>query len=244
MRMITETPRMSLEDMTRLKYSTHMELAERVLPELIAAARQSASAPARQSAAVLAAWDRSAEPESRGALLFFSWVMMLDLRDETLADLFHVGYDPTDPLNTPRELADPSAAVEALAAAAEQLQSLTGQLDAPWGEVAHLSRGAVDLPANGFPGDPFGVFRVLLPNPDQLLAGEPAPVVFGDTFIAAVEFSTPLRARVLMTYGNATQPQSPHVGDQLVLSARKELRPAWRTRAEIEAHLEDRTVLR
>ena len=38
-------------------------------------------------------------------------------------------------------------------------------------------------------------------------------------------------------------PGSPHNGDQLKLAARKELRPVWRTRAEIEAHLESRTVL-
>ena len=33
-----------------------------------------------------------------------------------------------------------------------------------------------------------------------------------------------------MSYGNATQPGSSHRGDQLELFAKKELRPAWRTR--------------
>ena len=47
-----------------------------------------------------------------------------------------------------------------------------------------------------------------------------------------------------MTYGNASQPNSPHLGDQLQLAARGELRPAWRTRADIEAHLEMRTEVR
>jgi acyl-homoserine-lactone acylase len=244
MRMIEETPRMSLETMIRLKYSTRMELADRLLPELIAAARQSGSEQAQQAAAVLAAWDRSAEPESRGPLLFLLWVSALGVTDATLADLFQVAYDPAAPLTTPRGLADPDAAVVALAGAAEQLQALTGRLDTPWGEIARLARGDVDLPASGFIGDPFGVFHVMVPNVERYFAGEPAPVVFGDTFIAAVEFSTPLRARVLMTYGNATQPGSPHIGDQLVLAAQGELRPAWRTREEVEAHLEERTILR
>jgi len=48
---------------------------------------------------------------------------------------------------------------------------------------------------------------------------------------------------VLLTYGNASQPGSPHVGDQLALFARKEMRQAWRTREEIEAHLEARELL-
>jgi acyl-homoserine-lactone acylase len=48
---------------------------------------------------------------------------------------------------------------------------------------------------------------------------------------------------VLTTYGNATQSGSPHNGDQLALLSRKEMRPAWRTRAEIEAHLEAVTAI-
>jgi acyl-homoserine-lactone acylase len=74
-------------------------------------------------------------------------------------------------------------------------------------------------------------------------AGHPVPAVGGDTFIAVVEFAEPVRAAVLLTYGNASQPGSPHVGDQLDLYARDELRPAWLTRGEIEANLEAREVL-
>jgi acyl-homoserine-lactone acylase len=75
-------------------------------------------------------------------------------------------------------------------------------------------------------GDPFGVFRVLTytSNPDGRLSAD-----FGDGFIAAVEFSTPVKAQVLLTYGNSSQPGSPHNGDQLALYARNELRPGWRT---------------
>ena len=64
----------------------------------------------------------------------------------------------------------------------------------------------------------------------------------GDSYVAIVEFSDPVRAKVLTSYGNATQPHSSHVGDQLELMSRKEMRIAWRTRAEIEANLESRTV--
>jgi acyl-homoserine-lactone acylase len=245
LRMLLEHPALGLEEMARLKYSTHFELADAVLPELLAAARASGNGMARQAADVLAAWDRQAEPESRGVLLFLAWVVALNPSDQgTLSDVFRVPSDPADPLHTPRGLADPGAAVQALEAAAMQVQALYGRLDVPWGEVGRLARGAIDLPANGFLGDPFGVFRVLFFPPPHLLMGGPAPAVGGDTFIAAVEFSTPLRARVLMTYGNSTQPDSPHFGDQLPLSARGELRPAWRTRAEIEAHLAMRTVIR
>jgi acyl-homoserine-lactone acylase len=45
----------------------------------------------------------------------------------------------------------------------------------------------------------------------------------------------------VLGYGNSSQPGSPHLADQLQFLARKELRPVWRTREEIEAHLSYRT---
>jgi acyl-homoserine-lactone acylase len=53
-----------------------------------------------------------------------------------------------------------------------------------------------------------------------------------------VEFSQPVQAKTMVTYGNASQPRSPHVGDQVDLAAKGELRPVWRARQEIEANLE------
>ena len=41
-----------------------------------------------------------------------------------------------------------------------------------------------------------------------------------------------------LSYGNATQPGSPHIGDQLGLRARQEMRPAWRMREELQGHIE------
>jgi acyl-homoserine-lactone acylase len=61
--------------------------------------------------------------------------------------------------------------------------------------------------------------------------------------VAAVEFGETVRAQVLLIYGNTSQPGSPHVGDQLVLAAKGEMRTVWRTREEIEANLETRKTL-
>ena len=46
----------------------------------------------------------------------------------------------------------------------------------------------------------------------------------------------------LMSYGNSSQPGSPHSTDQLPLFARQQLRPVWRTKKDIEAHLEARQL--
>jgi acyl-homoserine-lactone acylase len=69
-------------------------------------------------------------------------------------------------------------------------------------------------------------------------------VNFGDGYIAAIAFSDPIQAQTLLVYGNASQPQSPHLGDQLSLYGKNQLRPVWRQREEILAHLELQEVLK
>ena len=95
----------------------------------------------------------------------------------------------------------------------------------------------VDLPANGGFGN-LGIFRVITFGP---LHNGTRSQTHGETWVSAVEFSDPIRMRVLMSYGNSSQPGSPHQTDQLPYLTRKELRIPWRTRAEIEVHLESRT---
>jgi acyl-homoserine-lactone acylase len=48
------------------------------------------------------------------------------------------------------------------------------------------------------------------------------------------------QAKGLLDYGNASRPGSPHITDQLPLFQAKQLRPIYRTREEVEAHVEKR----
>jgi acyl-homoserine-lactone acylase len=57
-----------------------------------------------------------------------------------------------------------------------------------------------------------------------------------------VEFSTPVYAEALLGYGNWSKVGSKHVDDQLPLFSKKQMRPVWRARNEIEANLESRKV--
>jgi acyl-homoserine-lactone acylase len=240
-RMLVENPGMSLERMIELKYSSRFELADRVLDDLLAAADASTDESAHRAADTLAGWDREANPASAGALLFASWALRMGPGGPS--GLFAVPLDPAEPLATPSGLANPEGAVDALIDAANELESMFGRLDVQWREVARMQAGDFDEPANGAGGNPFGVFRVLDVDLPEINPERPAHVNFGDSYIAAVEFSDPVRARTLVTYGNASQPGSPHVGDQIALAAKGELRPVWRTREEIEANLELRELL-
>ncbi|MEW5928653.1 MAG: acylase [Gemmatimonadota bacterium] len=236
--MLAADSSITFDELLAMRWSNRMLLADRVLDELIPAARASGLPLAARAAEVLERWDRTADAESRGAVLFAAWAR--EARPTAGGRGFARRWDPAAPLATPSGLADLGAAAAALARAAERVERAYGALDVPWGQVNRLSR---DLPGNGASGDPLGVFHVVDYAPTE--GGDTLYAVAGDTYVGAVEF-TPggPRAQTLLSYGNATQPGSPHVRDQLPLLARREMRPVWRTRAEVEANLEERTPIR
>jgi acyl-homoserine-lactone acylase len=105
-----------------------------------------------------------------------------------------------------------------------------------------VSRFAIDdvnLPGNGGFGNT-GIFRTITWGP--LKNGQRTPQ-HGETWVSLVEFSTPIKAVGLMSYGNASQPGSKHRADQLRHLSDNTLRTLWTTRAEVEQHLEARLSL-
>ena len=227
-RMLHEDGSITFDELVEYKHSTRLELADRLLDELLPAAHAGSSGLVRYAAQVLDRWDRRADAESRGALLFLAFV-------EELGDLeaaFARPWDAAAPLSTPDGFAPHVDFLSALERAAGRIEASYGSLDTPWGEAFRLRAGERDLPCSGGMGA-LGVFRVMEFLPD----GDGRHRAYhGDTFVAAVEFGDPVRARVINTCGNASQPGSPYDGDQLELAARQELRPALRARAEVEAH--------
>jgi acyl-homoserine-lactone acylase len=189
----------------------------------------------RDAAAVLEAWDRNADAESKGAVLFEAWFRLLS----RAGVVFATPWSETSPRTTPDGLRDPAAAVRALAQAAEQVKKTHGSADVAWGQVYRLRVGGKDLPANGGPGD-LGIFRVLVHRRQDGKMRASG----GDSYVATVEFSQPVRARSLISYGNASQRGSAHIDDQIELFAKKQLKPVWLVRAEIERNLERREVVK
>ena len=53
----------------------------------------------------------------------------------------------------------------------------------------------------------------------------------------------PVLGRALLPYGNWSREGSPHVEDQLPLAAAKQMRPILLRKPDIEAELEQRTLL-
>jgi acyl-homoserine-lactone acylase len=233
-KMLAEDEKISFEEMITYKHSTRMELADRILDDLIPAARKYGNEVGKRAASVLSAWDRQTNADSRGAVLFASWVDVMDL-DKA----FSKPWSEKSPRTTPDGLINPQDAVATLETVAVKVEKTYGALDVPWGNVFRLKSGNVDLPANGGNGE-LGIFRTLYFAPSE---NGRFQAVAGDSYVAAIEFSNPVKAMALTSYGNATQPGSSHVGEQLPIFAKRQLRPVWRTRQEILAHLEERKVM-
>jgi len=244
-RMLSETAKFSFDQLVADQWSTRSELADRVLPDLLEATARYGNPLAKQAAQVLSHWDRTTDAESRGALLFYEWTDQPGglkgdsyLKGESAAGFARPLVLAT-PLTTPAGLADPQAAVRALEAAARHMIDSYGALDTPWGQVMRLKIGDVDLPGSGAPGD-IGVFDAMYYGP---LKDGVRVVTGGASYVALVTFGPRAHAKVLMTYGESSQPGSKHTSDQLSLLSAHQMRDAWRSRSEVEANLERRDPL-
>lgn len=227
-------PRFTFDDLVRLKLSTRSLLADRILPELLAAAAASNDTDVKAATKILESWHHRYDADSRGALLFETWAgKFMGPGLKSYAN-FAVPWSLDDPIETPRGLGNPAEAVRMLGEAYVDTQKEYGAADRPFGDVSRFHVCAVNLP--GYSDvENLGIFPSMIWGP--MKAGERS-VLSGESWISLVEFSTPLKAEGLLTYGNSSQPGSKHCGDQLRYYARKQLRTFWRTRTEIEKHLE------
>jgi acyl-homoserine-lactone acylase len=232
LRMITEDSKISYEKLLADKFSTRMELADKVLPDLLKAAD-----PNSEAAKLLTKWDHMTEVDSRGAVLFQMFADEYFKGIGGIADKMRVRYDRMHPLESGYGLAHPAEAAKVLETVAAQVKKTYGSIDVPWGEVYRFGSGTGDTPGNGGAGNS-GIFRTIT---FTRKVGNQYFAAHGDTFYCALEFGkAEQKAQCSTSYGNSSQPGSPHLTDQLPLMTAKKLIPVWRERKDIEAHLEKR----
>jgi len=238
-RMLMADSSITFEELIAYKHSTRLEAADHLIEELRAAVEAHGTDRAKRAIAVLTEWDRNADADSRGAVLFDAIMREAGRQRWPGGSIFAVRWSAARPLDTPRGLSDAVLAATVVDVAAAAVEQRYGALTVSWGSIYRLRAPGIDLPANGAPGA-LGAFRVTeyQPAPDGTFTA-----VFGDTYIAAIEFSNPVRAMTLLSYGNASRQGAVQGGEQLQLYAEKTLKTAWLTRAEIERHLARRELL-
>jgi acyl-homoserine-lactone acylase len=214
---------------------------------------------------VLADWDGRYELESRGAVLFREFMGQYEPGDLVNAGrLFSVGFDPKDPVNTPRQLAPAGPkgdlALQNLARAVKFMRSRNIALDVPLGELQYANKPGRRIPIHGGNGAYEGLLNfeqsavnatTLEPleipkrvEGSRFLTEKGYPVAHGASFLMVLEYTAEgPRARALLTYGESGDPQSEHYFDQTVRFSAKQLRPVLFREQDIAADVEkDYTV--
>jgi acyl-homoserine-lactone acylase len=234
--LLDQTPKLDFDQFVERKLTTRSLVADRLVPDLVALAEKSADPELQNAATLLKGWDHRYEPDARGALLFETWAAIFSPKNFTDLSNFAEPWSLDKAISTPVGLKDPAAALAMLKQAVARTRELYGAVDRPFGDVSRFHLGGVNLPGNGGFGNT-GVFRTITWGP--MKDGERTPV-HGETWVSMVEFGEPMRAEGLMSYGNSSQPGSPHHSDQLPYLAAKKFRTLWTTRAEVEQHVEER----
>lgn len=242
LRQLSLAEHLSLDSLGSLRESSVMDSAELAVPALVRAAAESTDSGVRHLGAILAGWDRSARPDSRGAVLFADWAFRMGRAGTPLvkADL-----QALSPLAVDQPLADPAVALAQLKASGAQLTKLFGAADVAWGRVYRIRRAGLDLPSP-VGRDELGAFnaghyrRVSEVGPDQGL------FLLEDSshFIAEVAFgASGPEARGLLAYGNFDDDEGPGVRRQLQMFSRGEVRPMHFDLGSVQAGSQRREVL-
>jgi acyl-homoserine-lactone acylase len=234
--LIKDDASISFDELVGYKLNTGLEAADRFLDDLLAAVEQSPDSLTQQAASVLKAWDKTTNPDSKGAVLFTAWF------DRFNPGMAAVGWDAARPVSTPDGIKDPQKAAETLRSVAQQVRERYGRLDVAWGEVNRFGPAGKDYPANGG-SEYYGIYRTIqfAPDPKQPQLNR---AVAGDTYVAITEFGQKPRAQVSLSYGNASQPGHKHTGDGWKRMSDKQLREALLDKAAILQQLEKKETLR
>lgn len=208
----------ALED---LLFSNRVHAAELVLPELLPACLAANDRDLLLACAVLKVWDRKADVDSRGAVLFREFWKAA----AAVPDKWAVPFDPADPVNTPRGVAAAAkpALLDALRSAVAKLNAQNVPLYGRLGDYQTETRNGKRYPLHGGLGDEEGIYNTMTMQGDLTPSGY-RNVNWGASYIQIVGFDRdgPV-ARGLLPYGQSVDPKSPYYDDQLPLFSRKKL---------------------
>lgn len=229
--LINNDRKLNLQDVLALKHSYRMLLADRVRDDLVKEVRASNPSPdVARAIDMIAKWDKTVAPASRGGVLFEMWwrKYIEHTRPDTM---YAVQWTAKQPASTPIGIRFPDRSVEAFKWAVGETTRRFGSPDVAWGDVHRVRIGTVDVPVGGCNGD-IGCFRVLWYKDDPDGKREANG---GDGWILAVEFDNEPQAYSVLAYGESSREDSPFHSDQAEMFARGELKRVYWQQKDVDA---------
>ena len=239
-RILHSTEKFSYEDWTRDGFNTKILEAELRIPDLVKD------------------WKTLSEKEPARAAKLKEPIQMLQdwdcvsVVDSVPMTLFANAYDRVLKMVAQKDLKD-YPRIRALEGTVADLEKVHGTWKVKWGEINRLQRihgSEIDmqgqgkfsdrkpsLPIAGAPGPLGVVFNFYArPQPGQKrLYG-----VAGHSFVGAVELDDQPRAKTILQFGESGDPKSPHWFDQAALYAKKQFKPSWYAKSDVDSHTESR----
>jgi acyl-homoserine-lactone acylase len=219
--MLADRRFLRMDDVQELMFANRIYAAELVLPSLLRACFKANDARLLMPCATLAAWDKRADLDSRGAVLFREFWE----RARVLPKLWATPFNPADPVNTPSGVAAAAepALLDALRAASSAMQTVGVPLYGQLGDYQTETRNGKLYPLHGGLGDEDGSYSSLHMR-TALTAKGYRNVDWGTSYIQLVGFDNegPV-ARGLLVYGQSVDPASPYYADQLTPFSQKKL---------------------
>lgn len=237
-RLMHEEDSISFERLVALKHDNKAELAIRLHDDLLALKEETSDSLVLEAIDVMTQWDGSYDGTSLGALFFNTFTNTWAFEKRTspfqLGSLLKDPWEYDDPINTPDGFTDNAEMIDIIKKTVENHLKTYPTLEVPYGDYYKLQVGDLEYPATGGPQH-LGVFRIMYarPNGEGQFIGN-----FGDSFVLVLEMGEEINAKGLLTYGNSSNPDSKHYGDQLEMFSKNELRNIWFKQSDQEANLE------
>lgn len=215
--------KVTMSGVQRQLFENRNLMARMVLPDLLAHCEQAPNAEARAGCAAFLGWNRTNELDARGAPLFREFWRAAS----NIQKVYRLPFDRAHPVETPAGLnmADSEVAQKVWAALTNAVRTLRDAgfaADATLGQTQRPGFTEEAIFLHG--GDEFeGVLNKVGDPGAPGITARGLRIDYGASYLQTVTFDDlgPV-AQAILTYGQSTNPGSPHQVDQLKLFARKE----------------------
>ena len=233
----------TLDSLIEAAYDSLLTAFEPLVPALLDAAEAAPADDLGEPLALLAGWDYRYGVDSVETTLAVYWAQAL--MNAVNAQAGAAG------INIYEYMAGNASAtqqLDALRAAVAELEADWGSWQVPWGEVNRYQRITGDIvqafndEEESYPvGFASGRWGALASFGSRKYPGTRRMYgTSGNSFVAAVEFGNPLRAKAITVGGLQSDPASPHFDDQAEMYANGEFRDVLFYWQDVEANLERR----